>query len=211
MPFSNLQGLLAAIPAILLAITFHEFAHGKVAAILGDRTAEFQGRLTLNPLAHLDPVGTLLLVVAGFGWAKPVQVDPRQLQGDPKKGMMYVALAGPLMNLILGYLSAVALNLLIRTGYSGGAAPFLQQFLYLLLFYNVVLAIFNLLPIPPLDGSKILAGLLPYRYQSILDILERYGFIILIVLIMTNVTRVIIGQPVRIIVELFVYLSSIAF
>lgn len=211
MPFGNLQGLLAAIPAILVAITFHEFAHGKVAALLGDKTAEFQGRLTLNPLAHLDPVGTLLLIVAGFGWAKPVQVDPGQFRGNKKKGMMYVALAGPLMNLVLGYLSAVALTLLIRTGYSGGGAAYLQQFLYLMLFYNVVLAIFNLLPIPPLDGSKILGGLLPYKYHGILDTLERYGFIILLVLIMTNITGIIIGQPVRAIVKLFISLSSFAF
>jgi len=211
LPFNNLQGFLVAIPAILVAITFHEYAHGKVAALLGDRTAEYQGRLTLNPFAHLDPVGTLLLVIAGFGWAKPVQVDPRQFHGDRKKGMMLVGLAGPVMNLILGYLSAVALNILIRTQYSGAAAGYLQQFLYLMLFYNVVLAVFNLIPVPPLDGSRILGGFLPYKYMGILETLERYGFIILLVLIMTNVTDVIIGRPVRAIIELFVYLSGLAF
>jgi Zn-dependent protease len=200
-----------AIPAILVAITFHEYAHGKVASLLGDRTPEYQGRLTLNPLAHLDPIGTLLLVVAGFGWAKPVQVDPRQFKGDRKKGMMFVGLAGPLMNLILGYLSAVALNLLINSGYSGGSAPYLQQFFYLMLFYNVVLAVFNLIPVPPLDGSRILGGFLPYRYMGILETLERYGFIILLILIMTNVTDVIIGRPVQAIIQSFVYLSGLAF
>lgn len=209
MPFTNLQGFLVAIPAILIAITFHEYAHGKVAYLLGDQTARYQGRLTLNPLAHLDPIGTLLLVVAGFGWAKPVQVDPRQFQGDPKRGMMFVGLAGPLMNLILGYLSAVGLNLLVESGYSGVAAPYLQQFFYLLLFYNVVLAVFNLVPVPPLDGSRILGGFIPYKYMGILETLERYGFIILLVLIMTGITNTIIGRPVQSIIRLFVFLSGL--
>ena len=209
MPFSNWQGLLVAIPAILVAITFHEYAHGKVAFLLGDQTAKYQGRLTLNPFAHLDPIGTLLLVVAGFGWAKPVQVNPMQFRGDKKRGMMLVGFAGPLMNLVLGYLSAVALKLILTTGYSGTGASYLQQFFYLLLFYNVVLAIFNLLPIPPLDGSKILGGLLPYKYTGFLDILERYGFIILLILIMTGATNVIIGTPVQGVINLFLVLSGI--
>lgn len=209
MPFSNLQGLLFAIPAILVAITFHEYAHGKVAYLLGDKTAEYQGRLTLNPLAHLDPIGTLLLVVAGFGWAKPVQVNPMQFRGDKKKGMMLVGLAGPVMNLILGYLSATGLRLLTLSGYSGTAAGFLYQFFYMLLFYNVVLAVFNLLPIPPLDGSKILIGLLPDNYLGIVEILERYGFIILIILVMTNYTRFLIVRPVQVIIQLFLLLNGV--
>lgn len=211
MPFSNWQGLLVAIPAILVSITFHEYAHGKVAYFLGDNTAKYHGRLTINPLAHLDPIGTLLLVVAGFGWAKPVPVNPLQFRGDKKRGMMYVGFAGPLMNLVLGYLSAVGLKLVVFLGYSGGAAPYLQQFFYLLLFYNVMLAVFNLLPVPPLDGSKILAGLLPYKYAGFIDALERYGFIILLVLIITGAVNVLIGRPIQAIVRLFLYLSGVNF
>ncbi len=209
MPFSSLQGLLIAIPAILVAITFHEYAHGKVANLLGDKTAEYQGRLTLNPLAHLDPVGTLLLVVAGFGWAKPVQVNPMQFRGDKKTGMMLVGIAGPLMNLVLAYLSAAALGLVAVANISGNLSFYLQQFFYLLLFYNVVLAIFNLLPVPPLDGSKILAWLLPNKFLGAIEFLDRYGFIILIILVMTNVTRTIIVAPVQAIVRLFLFLNGV--
>lgn len=209
MPFSSLQGLLIAIPAILMAITFHEYAHGKVASLLGDKTPEYQGRLTLNPLAHLDPVGTLLLVVAGFGWAKPVQVNPMQFKGDKKRGMMLVGIAGPLMNLVLAYLSAAGLRLVPALGISGTLSFYLQQFLYLLLFYNVVLAVFNLLPIPPLDGSKILAWLLPNKYLGVIQFLDRYGFIILIILVMSNVTRNLIVAPVQAIVQLFLFLNGV--
>lgn len=212
MPFSNIEGFLAAIPAILIAITFHEYAHGKVASLLGDPTPGAQGRLTLNPLAHLDPIGTLLLFVAGFGWAKPVQVNPLHFKGDRKRGMMFVSLAGPLMNLVLAYLSAIALQIFFRVGGNiGGASGYLQQFLYLLLFYNVILAVFNLLPIPPLDGSKILAGILPYKQQGIIYNLEQYGTIILLLLIVTGVTGVIIGGPSRAIIEFLLYLSSFSF
>lgn len=211
MPFSNLQGFLVAIPAILVAITFHEYAHGKVAYLLGDPTAKHQGRLTLNPLAHLDPLGTLLLVIAGFGWAKPVQVNPGNFHGDMKRGMMFVGLAGPLMNLIIGYLSAVALKLMAAINYFGTAAPYLQQFFYLLLFYNVVLAVFNLIPVPPLDGSRILAGILPNKYSGIVYALEQYGAIILLLLIVTGITSVIIGRPVQAIIQLFIFLTGFSF
>jgi Zn-dependent protease len=211
LPFSGLQGFFAAIPAILVAITFHEYAHGKVAYFLGDQTAKYQGRLTLNPIKHLDPIGTLLLIIAGFGWAKPVQVNPLQFKGDRKMGMTYVAFAGPLMNLVLGYLSAVALRYLLTSGYYGPGAAYLQQFFYLLLFYNVILAVFNLLPIPPLDGSKILAGLLPYKYYGVVQFLERYGFAILIILIVTPVIDLLLGRPVRAIIDFFIYLSGFTF
>lgn len=175
-----LEGLITLVPAILIAITFHEYAHGKTAALLGDPTPGQYGRLTLNPLAHLDPVGTLMLLVARFGWAKPVPVNPYFFRGDRRKGMLLVSLAGPLMNLVLAYLAAFGLKLVLGTSW------LLQSFFQELLFINLALAIFNLIPIPPLDGSKILANLLPREFGSIFMQLESYGPIILIIFLVTG-------------------------
>lgn len=177
--FNSITQFLAAVPAILIAITFHEYAHGKMAAILGDPTPENQGRLTLNPLKHLDVFGTLMLFVVGFGWAKPVQVNPFFFQGDRRKGMMYVGLAGPMMNFVLAYLAAIALQLV-------GPGGYLATFLYILMLINSALGIFNLIPVPPLDGSKILSGLLPQSYSHFFYKLEQYGPIILILLLVTG-------------------------
>lgn len=161
-------------PPILLALTLHECAHAFTAYRLGDNTAYNEGRLTANPLKHLDPLGTILLFFAGFGWAKPVPVNPFYFK-DRKKGMMMVSLAGPMTNLLLALLGAIILGLLTPTG---GFNFMLSYFIYI----NVLLAVFNLLPIPPLDGSKILAGLLPGPQQWFYQ-LERYGTGILLVLI----------------------------
>lgn len=180
MIFDNWVQLVAGIPAILVAITFHEYAHGKTAALLGDPTPESHGRLSLNPLKHLDFLGTLMLVAVGFGWAKPVQVNPYYFRGNRQKGMLYVALAGPLMNLVLAYLSAVAMRLF------GHIHVLLYVFFSFLIWYNTMLAIFNLVPLPPLDGSKILAGLLPFRKSNFLNQLEVYGPIILLILLATG-------------------------
>lgn len=181
MIFNSWIQILAGIPAILVAITFHEYAHGKTAALLGDPTPATQGRLSLNPLKHLDFMGTLMLVLVGFGWAKPVQVNPFYFRGDRQKGMLYVALAGPLMNLVLAYLSAVALRLF------GHTHVFLYFFLSFLMWYNTMLAIFNLIPLPPLDGSKILAGLLPLNKSNFFYQLEAYGPLILLLLLATGI------------------------
>ncbi|GFN23433.1 MAG: site-2 protease family protein [Thermoanaerobacteraceae bacterium] len=181
---NNIGDLLASIPAILLALTFHEYAHGKVAYLLGDPTPKYQGRLTLNPLAHLDILGTLLLLVAGFGWAKPVQVNPYYFQMDRRKGMMLVALAGPLMNLVLAYLAAVVLQVSV---YRGLKEPFILTFLHLSVMYNVVLAVFNLLPLPPLDGSRVLAGLVSRQSAGYLYQLETAGPLILLLLVATGI------------------------
>lgn len=175
--FPSLHTIALTLPAIIIGLTFHEYAHGWVAYRLGDRTAEAHGRLTVNPVAHLDPIGFILLILAGFGWAKPVPVNPYNFRGDIKQGMLLVSLAGPATNLILAIVSAVLLGLFAMRD-----IPYFNIIMQYMIVINVVLAIFNLIPIPPLDGSKILAGLLPGR-QAWLDQLEAYGPILLIVLV----------------------------
>ena len=176
--------LLILIPPILLAITFHEYAHGWMALKFGDPTAKMLGRLSLNPLVHLDPIGTLMLFIVHFGWAKPVPVDPRYFS-DPKRQMIWLALAGPIANMILAFISGILI-----IGFSSSNLMFNSQtaFFANMLIYslqiNLALAIFNMLPIPPLDGSKILRGLLPYRYEYISNTLEQFGPWILFSLIL---------------------------
>ncbi len=194
----NIQTFVCSAVAILIALTFHELAHGYMAFSLGDPTAKMQGRLTLNPLAHLDPIGTILLLIVGFGWAKPVPVNPLNFRGSRKKGMVLVGLAGPLMNIILAIIAALLIKLLYAFYFNGMVSSnstvfsFFFQTFKLLMSYNIILAVFNLIPIPPLDGSKILAGLLPSDYGRYFYQFERYGSIILMVLIVFGGIRYII-------------------
>ncbi len=194
----NIQTFVCSAVAILIALTFHELAHGYMAFSLGDPTAKMQGRLTLNPLAHLDPIGTILLLIVGFGWAKPVPVNPLNFRGSRKKGMVLVGLAGPLMNIILAIIAALLIKLLYTFYFNGMVSSnstvfsFFSKIFVLLMWYNIILAVFNLIPIPPLDGSKILAGLLPSDYGRYFYQLERYGSIILMVLIVFGGIRYIV-------------------
>ncbi|RKD34773.1 peptidase [Thermohalobacter berrensis] len=171
---------LIILPGLLIAITLHELAHGFTAYLMGDATAKNNGRLSLNPIVHIDPIGFLLLFVAGFGWAKPVPVNPMYFN-NRKMGTILVSLAGPLANFILSIISAIILVTGIITN------SLIIKIFELTLLYNIVLGVFNLLPFPPLDGSKILASILPTKYEMLFYRYEKYTYLLLIFLIMTNV------------------------
>lgn len=183
----NLTSLLLSIPPILFALSFHEYAHGWMANRLGDPTAKNEGRLTLNPLAHLDPLGTLMIVILHFGWAKPVPVNPYNL-ADPKKDMLKIALAGPVSNVLMAAATGMLIRLMQGMGMrvDGSFLGFFQYMLYFLVMINLVLAIFNMIPVPPLDGSKILFGLLPTEYEESFIRYESKGPIILLGLVIVN-------------------------
>lgn len=182
---SRIEDLLYTIPAVLVAISMHEFAHGYVSYRLGDPTPKQSGRLSLNPFRHLDLVGTLCLMFFHFGWAKPVMVNPYYYK-KRKMGMLMVALGGPLMNFIIAFVSLFGMGLIIKVtgGYIGSS---LVMFLFDLLNYmvaiNLGLGVFNLIPVPPLDGSKVLGAVLPedkyFKYMQY----ERYGSLLLILLL----------------------------
>lgn len=205
---NSLTSMVATLLAVLMAITFHETAHGYVAYRLGDPTAKNQGRLTLNPIAHLDLIGALMMFVFGFGWAKPVPVNPFYFEGDRTKGMILVSVAGPLTNLIISF--AAYFIYVAGSGFAG--IPFLSIFLSTTVTLNIYLAVFNLIPIPPLDGSKILAGLLPkataYKF---LNTVEQYGFLILMLLIFFNITDMIMVPVANVILNFFTFILQLIF
>lgn len=165
--------VLLAIP-LLYSIIVHELAHGWVAYRMGDPTAKWQGRLSLNPIKHLDPVGTLMLFIFGFGWAKPVPVNFDNIH-DTRKGLIFVSSAGIIANMFLAFGAFFLLRLL-----SPAPSGILATLLYYLAQINIILAAFNLIPIPPLDGSKILMGFVSERFQHLLSRIEPYGFFIII-------------------------------
>ena len=194
----NISKLLLLAPPILLALTFHEFAHAYVANRFGDDTAKRSGRLTMNPLAHLDPFGTIMIFIVHFGWAKPVPVNPYNLR-NPKKDMLWISAAGPLSNMVLAIISGLLLRFVTNTGMIPDPHSMMGLFIVMVVWslqINLALAIFNILPIAPLDGSKILYGILPAGFAKQIYLLERYGpFILIGVIIFGQFTGVsILGQ-----------------
>lgn len=181
MDWQGLLYLLEQIAAVLLCLTVHETCHGLAAYCLGDPTAKREHRLSLNPLRHIDPLGALMMLLAGFGWAKPVPVDSRYFK-HPKTGMALTALAGPVSNLAMAYISLVLRNFLILYYLNSGSAFLLQliDFLALFVLLNVGLGVFNLIPFPPLDGSKVVEGLFPDRLYFTLMRYERWGMFVLL-------------------------------
>ncbi len=176
------------VAASLLCITFHETCHGLVAYWLGDPTAKNQGRLTLNPIKHIDLMGLIMMAVCHFGWAKPVPVDMRNFK-NPKTGMALTALAGPVSNVLLAYLAMLCYSLCyyFSAVHESDAARYLLLFSYYVVLISAGLAVFNIFPIPPLDGSKVLFALLPDEWYAKLMRYERYGMALLAVLLLTNV------------------------
>lgn len=174
----NLQDIIIRTIAVLVAIIPHEMAHGYAAYLCGDETAKNDGRLSLNPLHHLDPIGTICLIFFKFGWAKPVMINPNNFR-DRKKGTFFVSIAGVLTNFILAIISVVIMKH-IRLN------DFVFEIFMNIFWFNIILGVFNLIPIPPLDGSKLLFSFLPLKYEYYLIKYEKYGYIILLLLIMSN-------------------------
>jgi Zn-dependent protease len=191
-PAGALQNLVLMVPALLLAVTIHEVAHGWVADRLGDPTARLAGRLTLNPLPHIDLFGALAFVVAGFGWAKPVPVNGRNLR-RPLRDMALVAAAGPLSNFLVAFVGLVAFALVPRLVEAPFIAVPLTGILRYVYTFNLGLAIFNLIPLPPLDGGHFLPYFFPRASWPLLARLEQYGPLILLLLVFSGATRYIMG------------------
>jgi len=203
------EGLLTflyTLPALLLSLSIHEYAHAWVAYKLGDINQKIKGRLTLNPFAHIDPIGFLSIMLIGVGWGKPVSVDDRAFK-DSKKGMMLTALAGPMSNLLLAIFVTIILKLLMVFGL---ANPMLESktggiiisILMYIIQFNIVFCVFNLIPIPPLDGSKVLAYFLPQRARGFMYTLERYSFFIIMIIYFTNLTTYIITPGYNLVLKL---------
>lgn len=202
----NIMSLVAGLPGLLLALVLHEYAHARVAVAMGDFTPRFTGRLTLNPVAHIDPIGLIMLLVAHFGWAKPVMVNPRNFR-DMRRGNILVALAGPAANFVTAFVAMFLMILMYRLNVDMSIG--VKTVLSMIVLFNVNFGIFNLIPLPPLDGSKILLEFLPREYAYKYMGIERYSFIILIVMMMTPILGGILIPLSQLILGLFETVISI--
>lgn len=196
----NFFNILINVPITLIALTGHEFAHAWVSTKLGDPTPKYEGRLSFNPMAHLDLVGTILMILTGFGWAKPVSINPSYYK-DRKKGMALTAAAGPISNFVMAFFGVLIGTVLLivgnSVGFSAAVMRNINMIFYLFAFRNLCFMVFNLIPIPPLDGSKILGLFIPNRtYYKILEY-ERYSIILIMLLSLTGVFNSIIGGGVN--------------
>ncbi len=190
------------IPMVLIALMFHELAHGWVSGKLGDPTPKMMGRMTLNPLAHLDPVGTILMILTGFGWARPVEISPRYYK-NPKKGMALTALAGPLANLALSIIAFLVYGIIFvvyaKTGIFRNSIGNIGYILMRFVTLNLCFMIFNFIPIPPLDGSRILGLFLSDSAYFKIQQYENYSFILIILLSASGAFNTIIGTGVSVV------------
>ena len=188
-----LIGAITSLPGIIIAMVIHEWAHARVAYALGDFTPKMMGRLTLNPAAHIDIFGLIMLFIAHFGWAKPVQINPYNFS-NPKRDDILVSLAGPGANFAIAFVTLILANILLKLGFSLSEGA--EMVFTMIILINVNFGIFNLLPIPPLDGSHVLRQLLPYELQERYDELQQYSFIFLIIILMTPVVSLVLN-PIR--------------
>jgi Zn-dependent protease len=215
----NPATLISRIIVLLTAFSVHEFAHAWTANYFGDSTPKINGRLTLNPLAHLDPMGSLMLVVAGFGWAKPVPINPYTLRQRAPSALMWVALAGPLSNFLMALIAALPFQLNLITmdqlfislsAKSSSILPTPAGFLWDFISINLILMLFNLIPLPPLDGDKIVDFFLPDKWRDSLAKIRPYGPMILIALFLVgpylgiDILGMIIGPPFRFLINLLI-------
>ena len=205
LPDFTIAQLVARLVVLAVAFSVHEFAHAWTANYFGDDTPKLQGRLTLNPIVHIDPLGALLLVVAGFGWARPVMVNPHALERRSPAAPMLVALAGPLSNLLLAIVAAIPVQAgLTRPGpASSSFLPTAFQLIDEFVFINLLLMLFNLIPLAPLDGEKVLTYFLPPSGQAFMEQLRPYGPLLLMALIFVaplvgiDLLSILIGRPIR--------------
>lgn len=202
---SFLMNMIAGLPGIIIAMVIHEYAHARVAVALGDYTPRMMGRLTLSPMAHLDPIGLLMLLVAHFGWAKPVQINPNNFE-NPRRDDILVSAAGPAANLITAFITLLVIVFLMKLNFP--MSDGMHYVLQLIMIININFAIFNMLPIPPLDGSHILKQLLPYELARQFEEFERYSMIFLIIILMTPILSYVFVPLQRLVLGMFQFLIS---
>lgn len=214
---NSLLGLLYTIPGVLIAITFHEFAHAKVADILGDDTPRRDGRISLNPMSHIDPIGFIMLLFAGFGWGKPVNVNPRNYNRDItiEKADSIVSIAGPAMNFILAILFTGIYFLIYKIGgvmvYTNTPLSIVMQMMLYTITINIGLGIFNLIPLPPLDGSKVIKPFLSYQAKTWFEDNEKIFYILFLILWVTGIAGNIISPIINFVFNGLFKLGSFIF